>query len=114
MSAHTEAKLPAYIERDLTASLEKLGIAAGSEDGQAAREKAFERHQNKLQAARLRRASKKVVERAAADAAPALDCEADAAEETTAASSPVKKRKPRAKRVKLPIAAELTRQESTL
>ena len=59
MSAHTEARLPAYLERQLSAQLEKLNVAADSEEGQEAREKMAERHRNKLKAARLRRAAKK-------------------------------------------------------
>ena len=70
MSAHTEAHLPAYAERDLAASLEKLGISPDSEEGAAAREKAYERHQNKLLAARVRRAAKKA---ALSSAAPEVD-----------------------------------------
>ena len=64
--SHTEATLPKYIERDLAATLERLNITADSEEGQEAREKAFARHQNKLQAARLRRANKKAALAAAA------------------------------------------------
>jgi len=66
-SAHVPPSLPAYLERELAASLEKLGIAADSEEGFLARETAFARHQNKLKAARLRRANRKAAITTAAE-----------------------------------------------
>lgn len=61
--------LPAYIERQLAATLERLGITADSAEGRDERERAAERHRAKLQSARLRRAAKKAPAKPAAEPA---------------------------------------------
>ncbi len=89
MSAHAEAKLPAYLERQLAAHLDKLNVAADSEEGQEAREKMGERHRNKLKAARLRRAAKKAAETAESEAPQEDDDEKKADDESIPSSASV-------------------------